>query len=62
MRYLAVFSVERMHGTFTEEYVIEGNYNPIDPVERELIEDNTTLRNESEIVYAELVGLHGLND
>jgi hypothetical protein len=62
-RYLAVFNVERNGGVFTkEEVIIEGDYNVLDPSDRELVEDNTELRDEHRIIYAELVGLRQLND
>jgi hypothetical protein len=63
MRYLAVFRVERSgRPTRNEDYFIEGDYNPLNPDDVELIEDNTPMIDEQEIVFAELVGLHGLND
>jgi hypothetical protein len=63
MRYLAVFRVERYgQPTRNEDYFIEGDYNPLNPDDVELIEDNTPMIDEDNIIFVELVGLHGLND
>ena len=57
MRYLAYFNVVRLDGNYHECAVIEGNFNPDNPSDRELIEDDTPLGDESQIISVELISI-----